>query len=464
VRFEVRDRDVAGRIGRFDTGGPVVTTPELMPVINPHEPTVDPKDIERIGFEAVITNAYIVWKDEDLRERAIDEGIHSVVGFDGFVMTDSGSFQLAEYGDVEVDNRTIVEFQAEIGSDVGTILDIPTPPDAPREVAERDVKTTVERAKEAVECEERPPLALTVQGSTYPDLREKCAAELGELPAAVHPIGGVVPLLEDYRFADVVDVVMAAKKALPPEKPVHLFGCGHPLAIPLAVAMGCDLFDSASYALYAKTGRYLSVLGTLRLEEMRWFPCRCPVCSRYDPQDLREMPEEERVELLALHNLNELRRVIDTVRCAISGGELWELVEATCRSHPAAWAGLVRLSSRYGDELARWSPSVKRSLKVYDEVSKGRPELHIYRDRMRGRFGGVEGRRIVKAGRRPYDVEWLESWELAFVDEWLGLVPGELTRTFPCHSLVEPSEFERRRDDGEDRRSGGRRGDEGRRR
>ncbi len=463
MRFEVKDRDVAGRVCRFESGGRTVTTPEIMPVVNPHEPTVDPREIRKIGFEAVITNAYIVWKDEELREKALEEGIHAVVGFDGFVMTDSGSFQLAEYGSVEVDNETIVRFQARIGSNVGTILDVPTPPDVPKHVAEEDVRVTVERAREAVECDERPPLALTVQGSTYPDLREKCASALGELPAAVHPIGGVVPLLEEYRFADVVDVVMAAKRVLPPERPVHLFGCGHPLAIPLAVAMGCDLFDSASYALYAKTGRYLSVLGTLRLEEMKWFPCRCPVCSRFEPRDLLEMPEEERVRLLAVHNLHELRRIIDTVRCAISSGELWELVEATCRSHPAAWAGLRRLSA-YGDELARWCPAVKRSLKVYDRVSKGRPELHLYRERLRSRFGGVEGRRIVKGGDRPYRVDWLEPWDLAFVDEWLGLVPSELSRTFPCHSIVEPRGFEGRRDDGEDRRSGGRRGDEGRRR
>jgi Queuine/archaeosine tRNA-ribosyltransferase len=35
-------------------------------------------------------------------------------------------------------------------------------------------------------------------------------------------------------------------------KPIHLFGAGHPLTIPLAVALGCDTFDSASYMLYAR--------------------------------------------------------------------------------------------------------------------------------------------------------------------------------------------------------------------
>lgn len=43
-------------------------------------------------------------------------------------MTDSGSFQLSKYGDIDVSNKEIIEFQEKIGSDIGTSLDIPTPP------------------------------------------------------------------------------------------------------------------------------------------------------------------------------------------------------------------------------------------------------------------------------------------------------------------------------------------------
>jgi len=113
--------------------------------------------------------------------------------------------------------------------------------------------------------------------------------------------------------------------------------------------------------------------------------------------------------------------------------------------------------SRRGEELERWVPGTKRSVFVFDDVSKGRPELHLYRRRLRERFGSLEGRRLVKGLRRPFAelVEWLEPWELAFADEWLGIVPGELSWTYPCHSLVEPGD-----DEGEDRR----RGEEGRRR
>ncbi len=60
--------------------------------------------------------------------------------------------------------------------------------------------------------------------------------------------------MEAYRFSDLVEVVMAAKKGLGPGAPVHLFGAGHPMVFALAAAMGCDLFDSAAYALFAREG------------------------------------------------------------------------------------------------------------------------------------------------------------------------------------------------------------------
>ena len=96
-----------------------------MPVIHPGKQSID---VKTFGAEIVITNAYIIYKNEELREKAPKEGVHSLINFDGPVMTDSGSFQLSEYGDVDINNREVIEFQELIGSDIGTSLDIPTPP------------------------------------------------------------------------------------------------------------------------------------------------------------------------------------------------------------------------------------------------------------------------------------------------------------------------------------------------
>lgn len=92
----------------------------------------------------------------------------------------------------------------------------------------------------------------------------------------------------------------------------------------LAVALGCDLFDSASYALYAKEGRYMTVRGTYHLDKLQYLPCSCPVCISHDAGEL--MKSEKREELLARHNLyvtfEEMREVKQAIKKGASGN-LW---------------------------------------------------------------------------------------------------------------------------------------------
>ncbi len=75
-------------------------------------------------------------------------------------------------------------------------------------------------------------------------------------------IGSPVELMESYNFSISAQLIKTTKLSIP-DKPIHLFGAGHPLTIPLAVALGCDTFDSASYILYAKDNRYMYSHGNL---------------------------------------------------------------------------------------------------------------------------------------------------------------------------------------------------------
>ncbi|MBO8175721.1 MAG: tRNA guanosine(15) transglycosylase TgtA [Thermococcus sp.] len=367
-KFEIKARDAAGRIGKLEVNGKKIETPAIMPVVNPKQLIVTPKELKEMGFNIIITNSYIIYKDEELRQKALEMGIHKLLDYDGIIEVDSGSFQLMRYGGIDVTNREIIEFQHKIGVDIGTFLDIPTVPDAPREKAEEDLRITLERAKEAEEIKQIPMNA-TVQGSTYLDLRTYAAKKLSEMNFEIHPIGAVVPLMESYRYRDLVDVVIASKLGLRPDRPVHLFGAGHPMIFALAVAMGIDLFDSASYALYAKDDRYLTPEGTKHLSELEYFPCSCPVCSRYTPQELREMPKEERVKLLALHNLWVIREELNRVKQAIKEGELWRLVDERSRSHPKLFSAYKRLLE-YRDYLEENEPITKSSafFKVSEEI------------------------------------------------------------------------------------------------
>ena len=330
--FETRKRAALGRVGKFTVGEHKLETPLILPVINPNSDLIPASEIGAIGFDAVITNSYIICRTEALREKALSKGVHKLIGFDGAVMTDSGSYQLSRYGEVEITHDEIVEFQEAIGSDIGVILDIPTPPDVSHARAKRELAETLARARAAVPRTKKMLLAGTVQGSTHLDLREKSAREMAKLDFDVYPIGGVVPLMESYRYADLARVILHSKKYIPADKPVHLFGAGHPMMFALAAALGCDIFDSAAYFLYARDGRYITTTGTLKLGEMNYLPCQCPVCSSHSLSDLKS--SDERVRLLALHNLHATYQEIKTVKEAILGGGLWELVEQRCRTHP----------------------------------------------------------------------------------------------------------------------------------
>jgi 7-cyano-7-deazaguanine tRNA-ribosyltransferase len=109
----------------------------------------------------------------------------------------------------------------------------------------------------------------------------------------------------------------------------------------LATAMGCDLFDSAAYALYAKEGRYMTTHGSYKIHELTELPCACGVCRSHTTEELLKAPDRER--LLALHNLHVTLAEIARIRQAIVDGSLWELVDERCRGHPQLLAGYRQL-------------------------------------------------------------------------------------------------------------------------
>ena len=357
ITFEVIHKDIAGRVGKLRVNDKMVRTPALLPVVNPHLPLVTPREMQEMGVEALITNAYIFRRSEKFRDQAIADGLHSVLDFDGVIMTDSGSFQLSVYGEVEVSNQETLEFQQAIRSDIVVPLDIPTPPDAGRERAARELATTMERIREARELFPDANLAGPVQGGIFTDLREEAGQAVQDLGFAFAPIGAVVPLMESYRYKDLVQVVLAAKRGLSPATAVHLFGAGHPSMFALAVAMGCDLFDSAAYALFAREGRYITPHGSLKLDELAELPCPCRVCRSMTAEELRKSPDRER--LLALHNLHVTLAEIARIRQAIQDGTLWELVDERCRSHPLLLNGYRELLA-HAAELEQDDPVSKR--------------------------------------------------------------------------------------------------------
>ncbi|MDL0121912.1 MULTISPECIES: tRNA guanosine(15) transglycosylase TgtA [Halobacterium] len=426
--FEVGAQDGLARIGELDVprAGVTVETPTLMPVVNPNLITVEPsRFVDEFGAELLITNSYIINSDDDLRERALDEGLHEMLGFDGAIMTDSGSFQLAEYGEIDTDTEAILRFQHDIGSDIGTPVDIPTPPDADREQAAAELETTQQRLELAETVDVGDMLVnAPVQGATQPDLREQAGAHAYGTALDLFPVGAVVPLMNQYRYDDMTEAVLAAKRGLGRDAPVHLFGAGHPMMFALAAALGCDLFDSAAYAIYARDDRYLTVSGTEHLDDLHYFPCDCPVCAEHSPQAVRGMAAGDRERLLAEHNLHVSFGEIRRVKQAIKSGTLMELVAARAHAHPSTLDGYRALLD-HSDHLEASDPASKDAFFYTGAGSARRPEVHRHHQRL-DRLD-VDGDDVLLTegdSNHRYD----ESWNVL---PPFGPYPSALATTYP---------------------------------
>ncbi|AFD00249.1 archaeosine tRNA-ribosyltransferase [Methanocella conradii HZ254] len=423
--FEITDKDLLGRIGKLYTPHGVVETPTVMPVINPNLMLIEPGEMGRYGAQMLITNSYIIYKSERWHDAAVKQGLHSMLGFNGPIMTDSGAFQLSIYGSVEVTNEEIVSFQRDIGSDIGVPLDIPTPPDVSLERAKEELEVTFSRLSAARKHAGDMLLAGPVQGSTYPELREEAARKVYEIGFDVYPLGAVVPLMEAYRYRELVDVIARSKMGLGPDAPVHLFGAGHPMMLALAVALGCDLFDSAAYALYAKDGRYLTVDGTYHLGSLQHLPCDCPVCASHTAKELIEMDENARARLLAEHNLYVTFAELRLIKQSIIDGDLMELVERRCRSHPRLLSGLKRMMD-YSAHIEKFDPATKSAFFYLGPESCRRPEVIRHNSLLDNLE--VKGSVLITTDRHADSTGFDEVF---YVKAPFGVYPEALSETYP---------------------------------
>lgn len=359
-KFEVKSSDGWARLGLFHTSTHMLATPTLLPVVNPNILTISPKEMWGIGFEALITNSYIIWKGEELKARALSEGVHELLDYPGLVMTDSGVFQQYVYGDVEIGEVEVVEFQRDIGVDIATMMDVFGRPDMTNEELSEAVNETVSRGPAALEAAEDTLVNGPIQGGTNLELRTQSATMMSEMNFAVHPIGGIVPLMENQRYTDLIKIIVASKSALTPERPVHLFGCGHPILFPICVALGIDLFDSAAYALFAKDDRMLTPTGTVKLAELNEWPHLSPALWGKTPEDVRQLTKEERVELLARHNLQATAAELARCREAIRNDTIWNLVEERSHTNAELRAATLWLYDNIPDDLIHNSPSCRQ--------------------------------------------------------------------------------------------------------
>jgi len=218
-------------------------------------------------------------------------------------MTDSGSYQLSIYGELEVNNKQIVEFQRDIGSDIAFHLifqHLLMFMDARRVWLEQ----TLSREKEALGIKKDMLLAAPVQGSSFPILRERAARELSQLDLMFIPLARPF-LLWNHIGIVILWMLSFGKKGTLSCRARASFRGRTSMMFSLAVAW-LRSFDSASMLYMPKTEDTWPY-GHLSHRTSPYFSCSCPVCSSYN---VRELIESERKEelLAAIISMWLLRR------------------------------------------------------------------------------------------------------------------------------------------------------------
>jgi 7-cyano-7-deazaguanine tRNA-ribosyltransferase len=183
----------------------------------------------------------------------------------------------------------------------------------------------------------------------------------------------------------------------------------------LAAALGCDLFDSAAYALYAEEGRYMTPEGTLRVDELDELPCACSACHG-------TRADEPGFEALAQHNLNVSFAEMRRVREAIRAGNLLELVEQRCHAHPHLLDGLRRFGA-HAETVERYDPASKSSF--FYLGNPRRPEVVRHHERL-DRFE-VGDDVLVTAGKA-------QGRDCFLLRPPFGPFPPELAETYPLNA------------------------------
>ena len=451
--FEITKSDLQGRIGSLHTNHGKIETPAFVPVIHPAKQSISTKKIREMGFDLVITNAYIT--KNRYEKEAIDLGIHKIINFDGSVMTDSGGYQVLEYGDVPVTPLEMADFEMKIMTDIAIPLDKPTGFRLSKSKAESFVEQTLKVSKDTIQ-KSNPNGQIWVgpiQGGEHFDLVKKSTQKLIEYGYKMLALGSPVEFMESYEYKLLARMIIAAKKEIPSSIPLHLFGAGHPLTIPFVVALGCDTFDSASYMLYAKQDRYITEDGTRHLSDISNFSCNCEVCSKFQPKELLLLNPEERTNQIALHNLYSIKAEVDRVKESIYEGRLWEYVLKKARAHPKLYE-IIEVFVNESKTFLSSTPKFKeKAIFLFSKEDQFRPEVLSYHEMVR-RFRSpktimvLSGEFSLKPGYLSPEYFQIrkklkdpDSIQFCQFNPFLGLIPLEISDIYPASHYVMANTF-----------------------
>ena len=346
-----KDPTCRARRGVLHTRRGDIQTPVFMPVgTRGSVKAVSPRNLDELGAQIILGNTYHLFLRPGLDIIRAAGGLHKFISYDKPILTDSGGFQVFSLATLRKITPDGVKFashidgsrfflgpvesmmiQRTLDSDIVMAFDECTPYPATPEQALKSLEITTrwETMSREQPLNDGQLRFGIVQGSVYPELREKSAREITALDFDGYAIGGVsVGETEEEMFR----AVESAEPFLPEDKARYLMGVGTPKQIVEDVARGIDMFDCVlptrlgrhggafvgkGETLSVKAGRYAKDFSPLDPE------CTCYTCRNFSRAYIRHLMNVGEIlgmQLLSIHNLHFYLNLAKQIRDALDAG------------------------------------------------------------------------------------------------------------------------------------------------
>ena len=348
--FALERADGGARAGVLRTARGDVPTPFFMPVATQGSvKAVDPPDLRGVGANVVLGNAYHLFlrPGTELLERF--GGLHSFMGWDGPILTDSGGFQgfsLKHLRKIDGDGilfkshidgslhkftpESTIEAEEKIGADIIMPLDVCVEADSSYEAVEKTSELTAHweaRCKRAHTRDDQILFGI-VQGGLYEDLRARSAEAIMSIGFEGYALGG---LSVGESKEEMYRVTELAAAMLPADAPRYLMGVGSPEDLVESVARGVDMFDCVLPTRIARNGALFSATGRINIyaaphrdrDEPVEPGCGCYACLNFSAAYIHHLFKSRELlgyRLATLHNLRFILRMMEEMREAILEG------------------------------------------------------------------------------------------------------------------------------------------------
>ncbi|MBK8792832.1 MAG: tRNA guanosine(34) transglycosylase Tgt [Holophaga sp.] len=335
------------RAGQFITRHGVISTPAFMPVgTQGTVKGVTPAQLKEIDPQVILGNTYHLGLRPGDELIAKFGGLHTFMGWDGPILTDSGGFQVFSLSSLRriteegvafqshhdgskhfLSPERSMEIQRNLGSDIVMALD-----ECPAGRLERSklelsmARTTrwLKRCREFPLADHQGLFAIN-QGGTHLDLRQNHLAEILELDAAMPFQGFAVGGLSVGEPKEEMNATLAEfVRCLPADRPRYLMGVGTPEDLLFGIEQGVDLFDCVLPTREARHGRLLTSRGRLNIKNARHreshepvdVDCNCYTCRNFTRAYLHHLFRVGELLASTLNSIHNLSYTVGLTRAA----------------------------------------------------------------------------------------------------------------------------------------------------